>query len=672
MPRYDLAAYSNPTFQLTALISQLRERFLGKSLDPLNPDPAARHSIALVAFLAWIGLGADGLSSSCYGPEEAFLALGTHTQLGLYLALATTLTVFIIALAYNQVIELFPSGGGGYKVASHLLGQHAGMVSGAALMVDYVLTIAISVAAGADALFSLMPLALQNIKFASEIALLILLIVLNLRGMKESIGVLLPIFVGFFISHALLISYGIYAHAEGLPALIPDTLNETTSLAQEMGWIFVASLFLRAYSLGGGTYTGIEAVSNNVNMLSEPRARTGKLTMLYMAVSLAFTAGGIIVLYLLWQSQYVEGQTLNAVTFKAIIDTLGMPDWLNGSTLVLVLLLETGLLLIAANTGFLGGPAVMAHMAADSWVPRQFRQLSSRLVTQNGILLMGIAALLILLWSKGSVALLVVLYSINVFLTFTLSLLGLSVHWLRERRSVRHWKRKLALSLLGLTVACSILLVTLVAKFSEGGWVTVLITGVVVGLCLLIRKHYDETKEKLREVEKLFALSIKSGSCLQKKLDPELPTAVFMVDSNRGVGIHTIMWVLRLFPGHFKNFIFLSVGEVDTQSFDSDATIRSMQYKTENTLCYYASFCEGEGLQATWRMAYGTDPVKMLDDLTHEINDEYPNSVCFAANLIFDNDNFLVRWLHNQTALNLQRRLHKRGQQMVILPMKIN
>jgi amino acid transporter len=651
------------------LLTKLRERFLGKSLDPLNP--VARHSV-MVAFLAWIGLGADGLSSSCYGPEEAFLALGTHTQLGLYLALATALTVFIIAMAYNQVIELFPSGGGGYKVATHLLGPHAGLVSGASLMVDYVLTIAISVAAGADALFSLLPLAQQNLKFGTEIALLVLLIVFNLRGMKESVKVLLPVFIGFFISHALLITYGIYAHADGLPALIPDTLNETTSLAQETGWIFVASLFLRAYSLGGGTYTGIEAVSNNVNKLSEPRVRNGKLIMLYMAMSMAFTAGGIIVLYLLWQAQYVDGQTLNAVTFQAIIGTLDMPDWLSGSTLALVLMLEAGLLLIAANTGFFGGPAVMANMAADSWIPHQFRQLSSRLVTQNGILVMGIAALLILLWSKGSVTLLVVLYSINVFLTFSLSLLGLSVHWWRDRRSVRSWKKKLALSLLGLTVAGGILLITLVEKFSEGGWVTVLITGLVVGFCLLIRKHYAETKAKLREVEKLFAQSIKPGICLPKKLDPELPTAVFMVDENRGVGIHTIMWVLRLFPGHFKNFIFLSVGEVDTQSYNSDATIRSMQYKTENTLCYYASFCTEQGLQATWYMTYGTDPVQALDQLAQEVYEEYPNSVCFAAKLIFSNDNLLVRWLHNQTSLSLQRRLHKRGQQVVILPMKVS
>ncbi|MGV8935044.1 MAG: APC family permease [Gallionellaceae bacterium] len=648
----------------------IREIFLGKSLDPLNP--ATRHNIALVSFLAWIGLGADGLSSSCYGPEEAFLALGAHTQLGLYLAVATALTVFIIALAYNQVIELFPSGGGGYKVATNLLGPHAGLVSGAALIVDYVLTIAISVASGSDALFSLLPYALHNFKFVTEILLLVLLIVLNLRGMKESIKVLLPIFLGFFITHAFLIAYGINAHAQGLPALIPATLNETMTLTQNMGWIFVASLFLRAYSLGGGTYTGIEAVSNNINMLTEPRVRTGKLTMLYMATSLAFTAGGIIVLYLLWRVQPVEGQTLNAITFKAIIGSLGMPDWVNGSSLALVLALEAGLLLVAANTGFLGGPAVMANMAADSWVPRQFRQLSSRLVTQNGILLMGVAALLILVWSEGSVSLLVVLYSINVFLTFSLSLLGLSVHWWRDRRSVKTWKRKLALSLLGLTVTASILAITIVEKFSDGGWVTLLITGVVVGLCLVLQRHYADTKAKLREIEKLFAQSVKTGDCLPKKLDVELPTAVFMVDENRGVGIHTIMWVLRLFPDHFKNFIFLCVGEVDTQSYDSDATIRTLKYKTENTLCYYASFCENQGLQATWRMAHGTDPVQALDNLAQEVCTEYPNSVCFAANLIFENDNFMVRWLHNQTALNLQRRLHQHGQQMVILPMKVS
>jgi amino acid transporter len=653
------------------LLTRLRTLLIGESLDPLRPE--TRQHIALAAFFAWVGLGADGLSSSCYGPEEAFLALGGHTHLGLYLAVATALTVFIIALGYNQVIELFPSGGGGYKVASRLLGEHAGLVSGAALIVDYVLTIAISVASGADALFSMAPGSWQSVKLLAEVALIVVLIVLNLRGMKESIKVLLPIFLGFFVTHVLLIGYGIAHHGGGLPTLVPDTMFETQALSSQLGWVFVASLFLKAYSLGGGTYTGIEAVSNNVNRLAEPRVHTGRLTMFYMAMSLAFTAGGIIILYLLWGVQHEEGKTLNAVTFHAILGTLGLPGWLNSGILGITLALEAGLLLVAANTGFLGGPAVMANMAADSWVPRQFRQLSTRLVTQNGIIVMGGAALLILIWSGGDVSLLVVLYSINVFLTFSMSLLGMCVHWWRRRRRAEPWKRRLALSLLGLSVTGSILIVTVVEKFAEGGWVTMLITSLVVVLCLLIRRHYDETKEKLRVAEKLFGQAVPdTTSGLPEKLDPELPTAIFLVDDHRGVGIHTIMWVQRLFPGHFRNFVFVSAGEVDTQSFDSEATIRTMQNRTEQALIHYTAFCRANGLNATWRMAYGTDAIAVLDDLVQDVIAEYPNSVCFAAKLIFTRDNLFIRWLHNQTALAMQRRLHFRGQQMVILPMKVD
>ena len=167
----------------------------GAPLDPFSSQ--TRQHIVLVAFLAWIGLGADGLSSACYGPEEAFLALGEHTHLALYMAAATALTVFVIAVGYNQVIELFPSGGGGYKVATNLIGPYTGLVSGAALIVDYMLTIAISVASGADAVFSLLPVAAQSLKLWTELGLVLLLLYLNLRGMRESIKVLLPIFLGF-------------------------------------------------------------------------------------------------------------------------------------------------------------------------------------------------------------------------------------------------------------------------------------------------------------------------------------------------------------------------------------------------------------------------------------------------------------------------------------------
>src|SRR5438045_5025837 len=194
---------------------KLRQIVIGAPLNPLSQS--RRQHIALAAFLAWVGLGADGLSSSAYGPEEAFKALGSHAHLGLYMAVATAVTVFIISLAYNQVIELFPTGGGGYRVATSLIGPRAGLVSGAALIVDYVLTIAISVASGVDALFSLLPASASDYKLGTELVLVVVLLVLNMRGMKESIRLLLPIFLGFFITHTFLIAYGILGHTEGLP-----------------------------------------------------------------------------------------------------------------------------------------------------------------------------------------------------------------------------------------------------------------------------------------------------------------------------------------------------------------------------------------------------------------------------------------------------------------------
>ncbi|MDG4551293.1 MAG: APC family permease [Candidatus Contendobacter sp.] len=649
---------------------KLWEAVIGKPHDPLHPK--TRHNMALAAFLAWVSLGADGLSSACYGPEEGFLALGQYTHFGLYLATATFLTVFIIALAYNQVIELFPSGGGGYKVATQLLGSKAGLVSGSALLVDYILTIAISIAAGVDALFSLLPPGAQPYKLTTEIALGILLILLNLRGVKESLKVLLPIFLGFFATHALLIVYGVVAHAEGLPRLIPDTIAETEHLTQQMGWIFAVSLFLRAYSLGGGTYTGLEAVSNNVNMLTEPRVRTGRYTMFYMAGSLSFIAGGVILLYLLWNVQPVAHQTLNAVAFSTIIDSWRLDPILGHGLLAVVLCLEAGLLFIAANTGFLGGPTVLANMAVDSWVPRQFRNLSGRLVTQNGILLMGLGALGILLWTQGEVSVLVVLYSINVFITFSLSLLGLSRHWWSSRYDENRWKSRLALSLLGFAVTGGILVVTVVEKFTEGGWLTILITGLIIGVCALVKRHYERVRRQLRTIDALYAPRPGWDEDLPAPpLNPQLPTAILLVGKNRGLGMYTLKWLNEVFTGHFRNFIFLSVGEVDAESYGGKGALRSLQYQIENSLRYYVHYCHSQGWAAASRAAYGTDVEAELEKLVIKVVEEYPNSVCLGSKLIFDNESWLISWLHNHTAIAMQRRLHPREIQMIVTPIRI-
>jgi amino acid transporter len=649
----------------------LREVLIGKPRDPL--DPRTRHSIALIAFFAWVGLGADGLSSSCYGPEEAYLALGTHTHFGLYLALAIAVTVFIISLAYNQVIELFPNGGGGYKVATQLIGPRAGLVSGAALIVDYVLTIAISIAAGADALFSLLPFEYQSWKMPFGVVTIAVLLMLNLRGMKEAITVLLPIFIAFVVIHVFLIGYGIYAHADRMPQLVPETLSETATLARNTGWITVVGIMMLAYSQGGGTYTGLEAVSNNVNTLAEPRVATGKWTMFYMATSLAFTAGGIMLLYLLWDAVQEPGRTLNAVVFQSIIENLNPGNvGVNQIALIVVLSSEAALLFVAANTGFLGGPAVLSNMAADSWVPRHFRELSNRLVTDNGVMLMGIAALAVLVWSEGSVTLLVVLYSINVFLTFSISLLGLVILWWRRRRDDRRWKRRIALSAVGFTVTGGILTVLLVEKFTEGGWVTLLITGMVIAICAAIRRHYDDTRAQLRKADALFDVKVPwEESTTAPALDPQAPTALMFVGKHRGVGVHALLWVLRMFPGHFKNFVFVSAGEVDAQSYGGEGALRTLRYTIENSLRFFVRYCHAHGLAAEFYIGFGTEPTDEFMKLADEVYARYPNTVCFASKLIFTHTNLFTRWLHNRTPQELQDRLHTQGRQMVLLPMKV-
>jgi amino acid transporter len=650
------------------MLSNLRTALLGRPLDPLKAE--TRHSLTLAAFLAWVGLGADGLSSSAYGPEEAFKALGPHAHFGLYLALATALTVFIIAFAYNQVIELFPTGGGGYRVASVLLGPRAGLVSGAALVVDYVLTVAISIAGGVDALFSLLPLAAQDWKLGTELGMVLLLVWLNLRGVKESIRILLPVFLGFVATHALLIVYGIVAKAPLIPGLLPATVLETTGLAHDTGWFFTLALLLKAYSLGGGTYTGIEAVSNNVNSLAEPRVRTGRATMFYMACSLAFTAGGIILLYLLWNAAPAAGQTLNAVAFCAILGELGLQGPAAAVALAAVLAFEAGLLLVAANTGFLGGPAVLANMAADSWVPHQFRYLSSRLVTQNGVLLMGGAAAAVLLASGGRVDLLVVLYSINVFLTFSLSLLGLCRYWLGHRKEAG-WLRRLLLSLTGLLVTAGILLVTVLEKFMEGGWVTIVLTGTVVALCMAVRAHYRATRASIQEVDRVFA-GQPPGPCeYAPAIDPQAPTAVFIVGSSRGGGLHALLWVLRMFPGHFRNVVFLSARTVDAQAYGGIGEIERLRVSAGRTLEDFVGFCRSHGLAATARLDFGTDPVDTLTTMCRDLSVEFPHAVFFTSRLVFKRDNLFTRLLHNQAALAIQQRLHLDGLQMVILPMKV-
>jgi amino acid transporter len=644
---------------------KLKQLLLGYPLNPFHP--AITRHISLIAFFAWIGLGADGLSSSCYGPEEAYIALGTHTHFALYIAVATALTIFIISVGYNQVIELFPSGGGGYKVASQLLNPYVGLISGAALIVDYTLTIAVSTASAMDAIFSLLPIDMLIYKVPAEVFLILLLILINMRGMKESIKFLMPIFIGFFILHVILIGYGIGIHSNGLTQMIPHTLQETRNAIKLMGWMPVMALILHAYSLGSGTYTGLEAVSNNVNFLREPRVATGKWTMFYMALSLSITAAGMILLFLLWEPMPQIGKTLNAIVFNAILGSSSMGHFV----LLMTLLFEAGLLCVAANTGFLAGPSVLANMAVDGWMPNRFRHLSTRLVIQNGLFLFGFGALAILLWCHGKVSLLVVLYSINVFVTFTLSLFGLSIYWLKQRKQAsQRWIWRLALSLLACFITSSILCITLITKFESGGWLTVVVTCAVVFICLAVKRHYNKFNIKLEKLDKVLRQPI-TYPLAPKALEPDRPTAVIFVGKSAGVAMHTLLGVMRMFPNHFKNFIFISAGIVDVESFSGKTALENMRNMVNQNLQYFVDYCHQYNIAAEAYAAFGTDTIEELMKISEKINSKYANCAFFASKIIFEKENFIKRILHNETPFTLQRNLHLIGKELVILPFKI-
>ena len=638
-------------------------------------DKETRRSISLVAFLAWVGLGADGISSSCYGPEEAFVALGNHTELAIYLAIATALTVFIISYAYTQVIELFPNGGGGYRVATRLLGRYAGLVSGSALIVDYVLTISISIASGIDAIFSFLPKDFQGAKLIMAIISVGFLAILNLRGMKESIKFLLPIFLGFIFTHFFLIIHGIIAHGYGIQILIPQATAEVSEMKSSMGWVFVLSIFLKAFSMGGGTYTGLEAVSNNVNTLSEPRVRTAKITMFLVAISLAFMAAGIILLYLLWGVGKVQGQTLNATTFYAITEGWYFNGIQLGKFVVpIVLILEAGLLIVAANAGFLAGPNVVASMASDEWMPKSFSSLSSRLVQKNGILFMAICAIATLIITNGSVHILVVLYSINVFITFSLSLLGLTIYWLRHRKRQRNWLSKMLVALAGFIVCFSILMVTIFEKFYEGGWITILITSVFVLVGWSIKKIYERFRHNLALTESQFEdfhEQCQSPSSILETIDKKAPTAAIIVDQTFGSGMNCLLQIKKLFPGIFKNFIFVTVGEVDSNTLREERKWRDMRRKTKSVLSKYKNYCNANGRFAKAYIGYDTDIVEKLSQLTDRVAKDYENVIFFGTKFIFDNENIFTQILFNHVPYIMQRRLHVKGLNMVILPMKI-
>jgi len=636
-------------------------------------DQSVFHKVSLIAFFAWVGLGSDGISSSCYGPSEAFSSLGHYMYLGVFVALATAITIAVVSTSYSQIIELFPSGGGGYLVASKLLSPELGVVSGCALLVDYVLTITVSVASGADAVFSFLPKDWHQYRLAFAVFCVVLLVVLNLRGVKESVITLVPIFMFFVVSHAFVIIYALADHFFAIPVVAQATVDQVRDASTAFGWAGMLLIIMRAFSLGAGTYTGIEAVSNGLPVLREPRVATGKRTLRYLALSLAVTVVGLIAAYLLYEVHLVPGKTLNAVLFERITSTWLYP-W--GTIFVTVTLVsEAAILFVAAQTGFLDGPRVLANMAVDHWAPTKFSTLSDRLVTKNGVLYMGGAAIILMLLTGGRVSFLLVLYAVNVFITFALSQSGMVRHWWQVRAQQPGWRRKLLINGVGFVVTFAVLVAVVTIKFHQGGWITLFITGSLVTIAFLIRRHYRHVNWLLRRLNILVDVAKSSPGAEEGKpapvFDAKAKTAVVLVNGFNGVGLHTLFNIIRLFSGVYKNFVFIQIGIVDAGNFKGVQEVERLEAKVQEDLDQYVEYMKKQGYYAERQWAVGTDVVYEVAKLAATIQERFPQAVFFGGQLVFEEDPVFSRWLHNYTVFAVQKRFYLQGIPFIILPIRV-
>lgn len=658
---------------MSELLKKIRRAIIGASRDVKDPDTF--HKLSLIAFLAWVGLGSDGLSSSCYGPSEVMTALGTHYYLGIIIGLASVFTIIIISASYSHIIELFPSGGGGYLVATKLLSPKAGMISGAALIIDYVLTITVSIASGTDAIFSFIPLQWHYLRLPFALLCVVFMTILNMRGAKESVLPLVPIFVIFLITHVFVIGYAIFSNFYSLPQIAHNTVVDYSNTVHNLGTFGALFLIMHAYSMGAGTYTGIEAVSNGLPILRDPKVHTAKKTMRYMAASLSVMVLGLMIAYLITNSHFQEGKTLNAVLFSNITTTWS-PS-VAYTFIIITLISEGAILLVAAQTGFLDGPRVLANMALDRWVPTRLAALSDRLVTQNGIVLMGVASFLLMLFSNGVVTFLLVLYSINVFLTFSLSQLGMVRHWWQVRKNEKRWLKNIIINGTGLILTVFILITVVIVKFHEGGWITMVITGILICLLLLVKNHYNKIQKEIKKLDSLIddidvlnKMQIADKSA-EAKFDNSAETAVVLVNGYSGLGLHTLFGIFRMFKRTFKNFVFVQVGVIDAGLLKTSEDIENYENKIVSDLDKYKNLLIKAGYFADSYYSVGIDVLEELDKILKIITQKYPNAIFFGGQLAFEEENFVTRMLHNNTIITLKRQLYYKGFSCIILPIKL-
>ncbi|MSQ31861.1 MAG: APC family permease [Dehalococcoidia bacterium] len=430
-------------------------------------------------------LSSDALSSVAYATEELLLVLvlagpmAVHYSLPIGLAISSLIAIVI--LSYHQVVKVYSSGGGTYLVAKENLGVPFGLMAAAGLLVDYVLTVAVSVAAGVAALTAAFP-KLHSEGILIGLSFIVFLTILNLRGVRQSGKFLfLPVY-GFIFSFVLMIGVGVWRYlVNGEPAV---PVSGTLPAAVHGLTLF---LLLRAFSSGSTALTGIEAISNAVQTMKPPEASNARKTLLLLGVISVSLFVGITFLSYKFAIIPQEGKT--------VVSQVAQAAFGNGFGFYIIQIFTALILLLAANTAYADFPRVCSNLGRDSYLPRQLANLGDRLVYSNGIIALGVIAGLLLTVFSGSVHKLIPLYAIGVFICFSLNQAGMVRHWYRVRE--KGWEIGLVINGIGAVVTTTVFMIILVTKFTSGGWLIMVAIPILMMGFLGIKSHYTEVSLEL-------------------------------------------------------------------------------------------------------------------------------------------------------------------------------
>jgi len=462
----------------------------------------------------------DALSSVAYAPDEVLLTLAAAglaaTVISPWVGLAVVVVMLTVIASYRQNVRAYPSGGGDYEVATVNLGPRAGLTVASALLVDYVLTVAVSISAGAQYAASALP-ALRGHEASFAIGLVVLLAIANLRGVRESgRAFAVPVYLYMLAIGAIAVTGLVRYLAGDLPAAASSALEIVPQSGLDQGLMGIAGFFLvlRAFASGSAALTGVEAISNGVPAFRKPKSKNAATTLALLGGISGVSLLSILLLARATGVHYVEDPATQLLrdgvpvgeeyVQHPVIGQLAETVFAGTPALFIGVAVVTGLILVlAANTAFNGFPVLGSILARDGYLPRQLHTRGDRLAFSNGILTLAAAAVALIWAFDAQVTRLIQLYIVGVFVSFTLSQLGMVRHWTRELRTVadpatrRRMRRSRLVNGAGLGMTATVLVIALVAKFTHGAWIALLAMGVVFVLMRGIRAHYDRVRAEL-------------------------------------------------------------------------------------------------------------------------------------------------------------------------------